>query len=204
MYIYIHIYLLPPHDLDVCVFLAWIVKGSMKTPQCSTNPKVLGHEVYKPCNARKIPKMPKFCDLWPSSLSLHSLQKFGIFGIFRAVQCLVHLVPQNFGIFGSLQCLVYLRATKHRNARKIPKFWGMRCTNPVMLERSQKNPNFVIYGPQACMVYKSLGVLGFYEQYSVWCTSCPKTLGFFGHYSVWCTSAPRNTAMLEKSQSFGA
>ena len=58
----------------------------------------------------------------------------GIWGIFRALQCLVHLMPQNFGFFfRALQCLVYLRATKHRNARKFPKFWGMRCTNLVYL-----------------------------------------------------------------------
>ena len=63
-------------------------------------PKFCGMRCTKHCNAWKIPKIPKFRDLWPSSL--HSLQKFGIFGILRALQCVVHLMPQNFGIFRSI------------------------------------------------------------------------------------------------------
>ena len=82
---------------------------------------------------------------------------------------------------------------------KIPKFWGMRCTN---YRNAQKCQNFVC-GPQACIVYKSLGFLGFFEHYSVWRTSCPKTLGFFEHYSVWCTSELRSTAMLENPKVLG-
>ena len=122
------------------------------------------------------------------------------FGIFQALQCLGHLMPQNFGIFTALQCLVYLRATKHRNARKFQKFSGKRCSKHFNARNIQKNTIFPIYGPQAYIVYKILGFLGFSKHYSVWAPHAPK-LWDFSHYSAWCTSELRNTAMLENSKS---
>ena len=166
-----------PKLWDFWVVTVFGVPQRHETPQCSKNPKVLGHEVHKPCNARKIPKMPKFRDLWPSSL--HSLQKFGSFGMLRAVQCLVHLMPQNFGIVGSLQCLVYLRATKHRNARKIPKFWGMRCTNPVMLERSPKMPKFRDLWPSSLHSLQKFGIFGIFRAVQCLVHLMPQNFGIF-------------------------
>ena len=101
-------------------------------------------------------------------------------------------MPQNFRIFRALQCLAYLRGTEHRNAGKIPKFWGMRCTKHCNARKIQKTQHVVIYGQQACIVYRSLGFLGVSKHYSFWCTSCPKTLGLFEHYRVWCIRATKH------------
>ena len=83
----------------LCVLLVWIVGGGMhpKTAMLEKILKFWGMRCTKHCNARKIPKVLKFRDLWPSIL--HSLQNFRIFVIFRALQCLVHLMPHNFRIF---------------------------------------------------------------------------------------------------------
>ena len=40
-------------------------------------------------------------------------------------------MPQNFRIFRALQCLAHLIAMKHCNAPKTLKLWGMRCTQTL-------------------------------------------------------------------------
>ena len=83
-------------------------------------PKILKFQALrntKHCNARKHLKTLQFYDLWPSSLL--SLQNFRIF---RALQCLVHLMSKKFRIFRALQCFVALMCAKHCNARKVLKF----------------------------------------------------------------------------------
>ena len=76
----------------------------------------------------------------------------------------------------------------HQNTamlKKITKFWGMSCTKHCNArKKTQTSQKIVIYSPQACIVYKSLGCLGFFEHDSVWCNSCPKTLQFFEHCGV--------------------
>ena len=110
----------------------------------------------------KFQKNQKFRDLWPSSL--HSLRKFRILGIVRALQCLVHLMPQNFRIFRALQRLVYLRATKHCNARKIPKFWGMRCSKHCNARKiSKKNQKFRDLWPSSLHSLRKFRILGIFR-----------------------------------------
>ena len=169
-------------------------KDASKHRNARKIPKFWGMRCTKHCNARKMQKIQKFRDLWPSSL--HSLQKFGIVGIFQALQFLVHLMPQDFWIFRALQCLVYLRASKHRNVRKIPKFWGMRCTKYCNARKIPKIPKFRDLWPSSL---HSWDFFGFFEHYSVWCSSRPKTLGFFEHCSVWCTSEPYKFLLLYDS-----
>ena len=160
MYLHIYIYMLIPAPMIHIRAFFWFgsrEEGCIKSPQCSKNPEVLGHEA-KHCNARKIPKILKFRDLWPSSL--HSLQKFRILGSFRALQCLAHLMPQNCRIFRALQCLVYLRATKHCNARKILKFWGMRCTKHCNARKIPKILKFRHLWPSSLHSLQKFRILG--------------------------------------------
>ena len=149
-------------------------------------PKFWGMRCTKDCNARKILKILKFRDLWPSSL--HNLQKFRIFGIFRALQCLVHLMPQNFRISRAFQCLVYLRATKHCNARKIPKFWGMRCTKDCNARKIQKILKFRDLWPSSLHNLQKFRIFGIFRALQCLVHLMPKTSEFFEHFSVWCTS----------------
>ena len=135
------------------------------TKHCNArkNPNFWGMRCTKQCNAWKIPKIPNFCKL--CRLEGHRSRNFGIFGILRA-----------------LLCLVYLRATKHRKGCKIPKFWGMRCTNHCTARKIPKIPKI----PKHCDLWPSslhslqtFGIFGIFQALQCLVHLMPQKFGIF-------------------------
>ena len=168
-YIYTYICSSPLHDPYLRVLLVWILDHGRRDASKHCNAQKIWKfwcvRCTKHCNAQKNLKILKFRDLSPSSL--HSLENFRIFGFFWALQCLVHLTPQNFQIFWALRCFVALRCAKHCNAQKILKILKFRDLWPSSLHSLE---NFRIFV--------------FFEHYSVWCTSHPRIFRFFEHCGV--------------------
>ena len=96
---------------------------------------------------------------------------------------------------------------KHQNTAMLEKsksFKARGAANTVLLDKSKKSQFSRSMALKPTWFTKLWDSWDFPSLTSVWGTSCPKTLGFSRHYSVWCTSELRNTAMLQKSQSFQA
>ena len=97
---------------------------------------------------------------------MYGLQASIVYMICRALQCLVHLMPQNFKdfpsstVFGVPQSYETLQCS----------FWGMRCTKHCNARKIPTILKFRDLWSQARIAYRISGFCGFFEHYSVWCT----------------------------------
>ena len=95
-------------------------------------------------------------------------------------------MPQNFGIFRALQCLAPYetpQCSKNPNVLRHEVHQTLQC-----LENPKNSNFFVNYAALRAIDREKIGIFWIFQALQCLGTSCPKTFGFFEHYSVWCTS----------------